>query len=313
MEKVVMDKSSLDSYASKMGKVGASIDSLSAKIDNVNKSLDMDVKAKANIGTSLTKIKTNMTKEKEFYLGVQKGITRTKDDVFGEDTSLKSKILGTFGVISAIVTAAGGFIGNVISAITTPVESSTSPNTDKAGETQAETPAKSDDDYKNEINDRYQSILNKNNRSTYQGKCGALTNQQLLAKGIVGSKSEVATKDGKDLAANIAKVGTTKTGYSATTYGSFSDLINESKSRPVNNVVLSFNQGGSFRSESGHAMLIDRIENGKVYFIDNTSASSTAAKGNNGNYVAQCWTVDAFQKWYFANGNKSSGIVELHT
>lgn len=325
MTKIAMDKGSLDSYASKMGKVSTSIDSLSARVDKVNKALDMDVKAKANIGTSLTKIKSNMTKEKEFYAGAQKGIIRTKEDVFGEDTSLKAKILGAFGVIATVIADLGGLVGKIIGGPTqsgtqpTPVgttPSNTEPTTGEAAadtkEASQPTTPKSDEEYKKEIDERYQSILKRNNRTTYKGRCGALTNQQLLEKGIVGSKGEVATNYGKDLAKNIASKGTTKTGYKPTTYSSITDLFNESKNRTISNVVVSYNPGGDFGAPAGHAMLIDKIENGKVYFIDNTSYSDTAATGkNNGEYVAQCWTIAEFQKTYFKSSNKCSGIVEM--
>lgn len=313
--KIEMTRSSLDAMASKAGKFSTSIDGLASRVDRVNKALDMDVKAKANIGSNLTKIKANCTKEKEFYSGIQKGITRTKEDLFGEDTSLRSKILGTFGVIAGIV---AGVVAGVVGAVSSIVSGTNSTSQTEAtpGEGNAagnNQPVKSDTDYMADINARYKDILAKSGKSSYRHYCPALVNDQLKAKGILNSS---VGGNGCNIVRNLL-ANPQKANRPLVTYNSFDEVIKASQNGPVTDVVLSFDKGGFFTytdskgNGAGHVMMIDRIENGKVYFIDNTGASSTAASGNNGDYTAQCWSVDKFQKYYFGHGNKSAGIVSF--
>lgn len=293
-----MTKSSLDSLASKSGKFSTNIDALATRVDKVSKSLDMEVKAKAGIETSLAKNKTNMKKEKEFYTGVQKAIIRTKEDMFGEDSSLKSKILGAFGMIASII--GGGTVFPIIHK--TEISEPTS-----SAQIERNTAPKTDQESLAEINERYQNLLKAKKRTTYQGWCGQLAADQLNAKGI-----PVPAANGKDLCNTILNSPSNGKKYTTTSYSSFDELVKASESGPVSNVVLSFNKGGYFTNNAGHGMVIDRIENGKVYFIDNTSISDTAPTGkNNGQYVAQCMSVTDFKKWYFASGNKSAGIVQV--
>lgn len=142
MDKIMMSKESLDALAGKASKAANEIESLSARIDKVNSLLDMEVKGRANIGNGLTKIKTNLKKEKDFYAGVQKGITRTKEDVFGEDSRLKTKILGTFGLIAWMVSTGAAVINNILRdpEPTTDNKSNNSETTSAKTETTSQTP-----------------------------------------------------------------------------------------------------------------------------------------------------------------------------
>lgn len=87
------------------------------------------------------------------------------------------------------------------------------------------------------------------------------------------------------------------TEYLVTTYNSkkASSLV-KSIQQPAQNIVLDFN---------GHAMMIDYIMDGKVYFSDNYYKRDWVnGYLKNGVYPNQCMTLDEFGKWYDKyNGN----------
>lgn len=90
------------------------------------------------------------------------------------------------------------------------------------------------------------------------------------------------------------------TEYLVTTYDAkkASELVG-SISQPAENIVLSF---------SGHLMMIDRIEDGMVYFSDNSSASWKQYEST-GVYPTQVMTIDEFGKYYDKNNGNLDGAA----
>lgn len=152
----------------------------------------------------------------------------------------------------------------------------------------------SDDEILDEIQRRFDSF--RGLRESWAGRCGALTYRQLESQGLVGDNDSTAR--GADYAKMLADRGVTETGYETTGYycdrqtpeETFDKLLNDHNGS-VNNVVVSFDHG-----EYGHAMLISKIENGKVYFMDNWRDYSDG----NGGYVPQVISVDEYKQRYFS-------------
>ncbi|MCM1288468.1 MAG: hypothetical protein NC240_09175 [Clostridium sp.] len=73
------------------------------------------------------------------------------------------------------------------------------------------------------------------------------------------------------------------------------EIINKSDGQPVYNIVLSFVHSSTWNNapanyEWGHTLLIDKVEDGQVYFSDNWFGDR--------NYTEQPWKLDKFLKWY---------------
>ncbi len=123
---------------------------------------------------------------------------------------------------------------------------------------------------------------------------------------------------GKDIASYFANKGTTSTGAKCTSFNSIDDLLAKNN-EPITNVVCSWNPGGWAGSadpnsdkynKHGHAMLISRIEDGNVYFMDNRSSMSVRNSGDR-HLVMQCMSVQEFKNSYYGPKMKPCGITMI--
>ncbi len=160
------------------------------------------------------------------------------------------------------------------------------------------------------INKRYQTLPGV--AKGFTNKCGAFVFQQLLVQGIVTKNAtNESTLCGKDYARVLAKKKKTSTGYPITNYGkgdnAFDNFLEATKGKsPLTNIVCSFTKGSTTsNAKYGHTMLISKIENGKVYYIDNRKECRQA----DGSYKARCITIKEFKKIYFKPGNNCTGIT----
>lgn len=162
------------------------------------------------------------------------------------------------------------------------------------------------------INERYKTLPSAN--KGFKGACGAFVFQQLLMQGIVTKTGAYeSTLHGKDYAKVLAKKKVTSTGYKITNYGdgdnAFDNFLEATKGKsPLTNIVCSFKKGTTTsNTEDGHTMLISKIENGKVYYVDNRSE----CRQPDGSYAARCITIEEFKQLYFSAGNNCTGITQL--
>ena len=156
----------------------------------------------------------------------------------------------------------------------------------------------------------------------YKDYCGDYANDQLRDKGLSTfnvDSNEVEAKNsvtkmatyGYKFADKLANYGhrtiTDSNGVTRNVtyegYSSFDEML-EKNPQPIYNIVCSWDKGGPFKENVGHAMLIDRIENGKVYFMDNRKN----LKHQDGTPAAinepMCLTIDEFKRQYNGNWHK---------
>lgn len=90
-------------------------------------------------------------------------------------------------------------------------------------------------------------------------------------------------------------------------------LIQNHEGEVLTNVVVSYSRG----NEWGHSLLIDKIEDGKVYFSDNFNAKVHNKNNPKEPYVistaATCMSVDDFIKAYSNINYKMVGVNYIHT
>lgn len=127
-----------------------------------------------------------------------------------------------------------------------------------------------------ELSDVYGSVLKTADGWGYRHLCGVLTRNQLEAQGIV----DIAKTNcvGKGYAKNLYEKQDSvlnddyyAIGYkcnSSNQKNIFDNLVKE-KNGNLSNLIISFSPGGSFPNAAGHVMLISKISDGNVYFMDN--------------------------------------------
>lgn len=129
---------------------------------------------------------------------------------------------------------------------------------------------------KADMENRYQ-ILRQRRGYSFQGRCGAFTYQQLAYENVVGDGDGIAY--GQDYYRVWTQRGRTRTGYFVEGHpgsNGLRDLIQAHNNEPLTNVVISFDRGPHYPYEGGHVLLIHRIENGMVYYMDNNQSEGTA-------------------------------------
>lgn len=163
----------------------------------------------------------------------------------------------------------------------------------------------------------------KNIPDDYYFYCGDLAVDQLRAKNLLPRdiniyKGAINGCEGKTLAERIANESSCHMeGVKYTylkTYSEFEEKVK--KGEPITNIVCSWGPSGSFKNSEGHghAMLITRIENGMVYFMDNRGKNETVHMGNNppqrqnGTNTPQCLSWADFRKYYM-DGNDFRGAT----
>lgn len=131
-----------------------------------------------------------------------------------------------------------------------------------------------------EMSDRYNRLISKSKKKSFNGRCSAFVYQQLKDQGIFGAK-DPGCAHGKDYYATWSKKKTTSTGAKVTAYGSdknstgLEKLIAASGGKPIKNVAVSFPAVYPYtnaqNSVSGHVMLISEIRDGNVYFMESAN------------------------------------------
>lgn len=150
-----------------------------------------------------------------------------------------------------------------------------------------------------------QQRLNKKKDPSYKDRCGALAADQLKYEGLIKNYGA----NGNDFARGLIKKGTTDTGATVTGYNTFDDLLNNAK-QPITNVAVSYDYGGWVTSkEYGHVMVISRIENGKVYFMDNRKSMSV--RTGDKHLEMQCMSIEDFKKDYFGPKMRPNAIAHI--
>lgn len=150
--------------------------------------------------------------------------------------------------------------------------------------------------------------------SDYKHNCGYLVSDQLA---LLGLTDRELTKfgSGKYFAKSLAESKATIDGHVTVGYESnssnqrevFEDILN-SNGGNLSNLVISFNRGGSFSSTHGHVMLINKIENGRVYFVDDWKKYRDNSKNG---YNATSMTVEEFEDQYLKSSNNSNYMTHI--
>ena len=150
--------------------------------------------------------------------------------------------------------------------------------------------------------------------SDYEHNCGYLVSDQLALLGLT-DRDKTKYGSGKYYAKALASNDSTIDGHTAVGYESnsstqrqvFEDIIAENNGS-LSNLVISFNKGGSFSSDHGHVMLINKIEDGRVYFIDDWKKyRNNSIKG----YDATSLTIDEFEEQYLKSSNNSNYMTHI--
>lgn len=164
-----------------------------------------------------------------------------------------------------------------------------------------------------EINRRAQDLraqaLAKDGRISFNGMCGAFTFRQLLYQGILSPGEQ--TLLGKDYYGHLTNMGQTKTGYVCEGYAGangLNDLLNNHSNEILTNVVVSFDQRNpDYPSEAGHVLLIQRIQEGYVYFMESQTVTKFGQTYQEGQLIVM--TTEQFNQSYPA----ANGVVYLHS
>ena len=309
-------------------------ESLMQRVQQIKSSLNWEVLAKENIDGNLQTIINNLNEQIQFMDAAAKVCDIAADEAVEGNTTVIAKIAqliftikGILGntlattagaVIGGIVGAAVAFIGNILSSANSSVAPSSvgtgSNSTNVASTdgvlagTREERIATANKNLQDTYNKLAQDKMAEGKDPAYEQLCGNLTKDQLKMQGLISDKDK--TWNGKDIASYFANKGTTSTGAKCTSYNSIDDLLN-SNSEPITNVVCSFNKGGWVTSEQyGHGMLISRIEDGNVYFMDNRSSMSVRNSGDR-HLVMQCMSVQEFKNSYYGPKMKPCGITMI--
>ena len=165
-----------------------------------------------------------------------------------------------------------------------------------------------------ELQDKYDDIKYRRDDQAYEGMCASLVTDQLERDGLYkyprGGKYSPA--DGYAYAKTLINQGKTNTGAKVDGYNSFDDLLQKNQ-EPITNVVISYLYGGWVNDGThGHVMLISRIENGKVYFMDNRKPPLYSVRDKNDRHlIMKALSIEDFKKEYFENGMRPNGIAHI--
>ena len=314
-------------------------ESLMQRVQQIKSSLSWEVLAKEDIDGNLQTIINNLNEQIQFMDAAAKVCDMAVDEAVDGNTTVIAKIAqliftikGILGntlattagaVIGGIVGAAVAFIGNILTSGNSSVapdttgtgsDSTNVVNTDGlGGGTKEERMANAQNELQNKYNTLHNQRVANGNDPAYEKKCGALTYQQLKYDGLTKNNS---TEKGQDYAKYLANLGTTDTGAKCTGYNSFDEMLNSQK-EPITNVVCSWKAGGWVGSAdpnskkynpNGHAMLISRIEDGNVYFMDNRSDMSDRTPGDR-HLIMQCMSVQEFKNKYYTKSSNPTGVT----
>ena len=162
----------------------------------------------------------------------------------------------------------------------------------------------------------FQSGL-KPGKGSYKGMCGELVADQLVSKGLVepgfGGVSGYATVDaivnGTATLTPGTKVEHITFDKSVSQADQFKQMVNNHGGN-MENVVFSFSRGvGSAHGTYGHTMMISKIENGRVYYIDNANWNGGhVVRADRGSHLTSM-SIDDFVNSHYCKGYDISGIA----
>lgn len=163
-----------------------------------------------------------------------------------------------------------------------------------------------------EINERYDNIVEEKGQNSVDYGCGRLTRYQLESLGLV--KVDSGTNYGKDYARHIANDNVVTDGHRAIGYETnnanqietFEKIINDNNGT-LENLVISYNQGGSYGDVAGHVMLISKIEDGNVYFVDNFGVDAWETKAKEANVMS----ISDFENTYLQPKNTANYMTHI--
>lgn len=177
-------------------------------------------------------------------------------------------------------------------------------------------PLKTEDEIRQEIEARSERL--KNEHGSFDQRCGGYTYQQLEDQGLVAG-SDVGGSDpganGKDWIETWEGKETTSTGASVDVYrgeNSLADYINQHSNESITNIVVSYDDVRG-PEKYGHALLISRIQDGKIYFTD-TEGAIKWRKNSNGQAYHEgemaVMSLEEFMK-YPGSHYKLKGIIHF--
>lgn len=319
---IKISKSQLDMMEQKSGKISKEWDDIANKIAKIEHGLDMEILAMENIKESLTKSEKSARKEKEFYAGFQDALKKTKADFVNEEKKIASKITGAIAIAAGAVggKVSGTITGNKINTPGTKVnvasDKTTTPTsgvkTSTATGNTGTVPKMDSKAIKDEIQNRYNKIHEwREVEGNFSGQCSRLVNYQLQEKGILKLtkkyENEFGIKvNGCEFASELLnRDDVLINGYKATKYENYDALFKESKNGVMTNIVVSFTkESGVTSKNAGHVLLIDRIQDGKVYYVDNFGTWDDKQKAGQVRELS----ISAFKSLY----NKPNGIAHIH-
>ena len=164
--------------------------------------------------------------------------------------------------------------------------------------------------YVQEINNKYSDVM-----KLGAGNCGVMTRRQLEIQGLV--KLDAGIEHGKQYARHLYEDSIVNKGHivlgeetnSKNQVEVFESFINNSNGK-LTNLVISFDPKGSFSNTQGHGhvMVISRIEDGKVYFIDDFSQKAWGTKAGTVNVL----TIKEFENTYLQKKNNANFMTVVY-
>lgn len=121
----------------------------------------------------------------------------------------------------------------------------------------------------------------------YTNDCSYVVADTLINKGIVSNNRNDYYVSGRDVANRVYNMYKNNGNYvTSHTYvpknsNYAQEFLNFVENNGNENIILSFNNGwGSAGAAHGHTMMVSKVENGKVYFIDNTTLANPVNSRN---------------------------------
>lgn len=150
-----------------------------------------------------------------------------------------------------------------------------------------------------EVRRIYRKCLATSGKTSFHGFCGLMTSLQLYHLGITDGSD--GSFNGKDQFDYYSSMPITTGGYRAASYSAKEytleeaiNAISSNGTRNVSNILVGFEATNTEAgSMYGHALVIHRIVNGTVYYVENYATSMAGPEGN----VIAC-SINTFANYY---------------
>lgn len=296
---IKLSNNQIEGLVQSTNRVATEWSDITARLSKVNSGLDIKIAASENIKNSLNQIEKASRKEMDFYTGLSAAIKNTQSDFSSKEKQLSNLIKGAIAFVGAFATkGVSGAVTNIQPNASVPIQSN-SPS-------KVEVPAASEEYALSDVTNRYDRIKGWKNTTNgkFKDQCPRLVTYQLQDKGIYVSKdipSGCCISAGKGYASAIGSRNVLINGYQATSYANTNALIEQSNKEVMTNVIVSFSGKGD-----GHVVLIDRIQDGKVYYMDNGDPEG------NGTAAVYSRDINEFFASYTNHYNSITAITHLH-